>query len=84
MARPKWGADNQLNALLLLLERRIDAMVTPDGPDTSARFAAIWSSEQPEAPAAAQPSRPPERVRRSDPLADIMALSEEERIALFT
>jgi hypothetical protein len=54
LARPEWVVDNDLAALLELLERRIDSVV-----------------EQQSAPL-------------PDPLAGLDALSEEERIALFT
>ena len=45
MARPKWGADSDLAALLQLLERRIDAMVTPNEPPLAADVAAARPAE---------------------------------------
>jgi hypothetical protein len=63
LARPKWGADSALAALLDLLERRIDTMVEAAKPEASIELAVAPTP---------------------DPLAAIKALSEEERIALFT
>ena len=79
MARPKWGADSDLAALLRLLERRIDAMVTPNVPPLAADVAAARPAEPPEPAAGLE-----ELALPPDPLAAILALTEEERIALFT
>jgi hypothetical protein len=76
VARPKWGADSDLAALLQLLERRIDAMVTPNDPPSAAD---VHTSEATEPPAGLE-----ELALPPDPLAAILALTEEERIALFT
>ena len=84
MARPKWGADSDLTALLQLLERRIDAMVTAKEPEPAADLAAVRASEPPEAPVSKLPTGLEELALPADPLADLMALTEEERIALFT
>ncbi len=77
MARPKWGADSDLAALLRLLERRIDAMVTPKALAAAADVGAA-PAEPPAAAGLEELSLP------ADPLAAILALTEEERIALFT
>jgi hypothetical protein len=88
-AAPAAKAD-KLAKLLDLLERRIDAMsetkpvaLFPAADEAPVAHLAIVQppeeTELPPAPAALAPAAPPQ-----DPLAAIMALSEEERIALFT
>jgi hypothetical protein len=84
MARPKWGADSDLTALLKLLERRIDAMVSPKEPELAVDLAAARASAPPEAPGSKPAATLAELALPPDPLADILALTEEERIALFT
>jgi hypothetical protein len=82
MARPAWGADSDLAALLRLLERRIDAMVTPGASAPAVGLAAPRAAETAEK--TPPPGAADELAAPSDPLAQIMALSEEERLALFT
>jgi hypothetical protein len=84
IARPQWGVDNDLAALLRLLERRIDAMVTPKETAPPVDLAAARAPEPPEAPGSKPAASLAELALPPDPLADILALTEEERIALFT
>jgi hypothetical protein len=87
----------RLAALLDLLERRVDAMsegkpaaLSPPEEETQVALAVVPSPDQPELPIPASVTfepRPVAAVESSpprDPLAALMALSEEERIALFT
>jgi hypothetical protein len=88
-AGPAAKAD-KLAKLLDLLERRIDAMsetkpvaLFPAADEAPvAHLAIVQPPQAPELPADAPAMAPAAPLR--DPLAAIMALSEEERIALFT
>jgi hypothetical protein len=88
-AEPAAKAD-RLAKLLDLLEHRIDAMsetkpvaLFPAAEEAPvAHLAIVQPPEEPELPAAPAAIAPVTQTR--DPLAAIMALSEEERIALFT
>jgi hypothetical protein len=96
LARPEIDAADpaakaeKLAKLLDLLERRIDAMsetkpvaLFPAADEAPvAHLAIVQPPEEPELPAAPAAVAPATLPR--DPLAAIMALSEEERIALFT
>jgi hypothetical protein len=89
----------KLTKLLDLLERRIDAMAevkSADKPAESAlaHLAVVPSPDEPELPIPSPASFEPRIVEKTaaepvaapppDPLAAIMALSDDERLALFT
>ena len=88
----------KLSALLDLLERRIDAMseakpaapASPDEDAPAAALAVVPPLDEPELPIPASVGFEPRSVATiessppRDPLAALMALSEDERLALFT
>ncbi len=87
----------KLTALLDLLERRIDAMsetkpaalAPPDEDAPATLLAVVPPLDEPELPIPASVSFEPRSVAiieapPRDPLAALMALSEDERLALFT
>ncbi|HZL38695.1 MAG TPA: hypothetical protein VFC45_00235 [Pseudolabrys sp.] len=88
----------KLSALLDLLERRIDAMseakpaalAPPDEDSPAAVLAVVPPLDEPELPIPAAVGFEPRPVsiianaQPRDPLAALMALSEDERLALFT
>jgi hypothetical protein len=87
----------KLSALLDLLERRIDAMseakpaalAPPDEDALTAALAVVPPLDEPELPIPASAGFEPRSVATiesapRDPLAALMALSEDERLALFT
>jgi hypothetical protein len=88
----------KLSALLDLLERRIDAMsesksaalAPPDEDAPTAALAVVPPLDEPELPIPTSVGFEPRSVTTiesappRDPLAALMALSEDERLALFT
>jgi len=76
----------KLKNLLGLLERRIDALAEANLAEHAppAMVEADIAPDEPELPQGSSAGAGPAALAATDPLAAIMALSEDERLALFT